>query len=102
MKIHGERPELNNPLAGRVEANRPSEARGGQTAAASGPAASDRVRVSDDAKLASAAIAAAEQSPDVRPEAVARGKAVLASGKLGLDHERLADAIIDRSLDSEK
>ena len=42
---------------------------------------------------------AANDAPEVRPEAVARGKALLESGKLGSDPARLADKMIDSLLD---
>jgi flagellar biosynthesis anti-sigma factor FlgM len=100
MKIQGDRPEFNKPLTDRVETNRASEVGGGRGAAASQATSSDQVSVSPDAKLASAAITAAQKTPDVRPEAVARGKALLESGKLGTDVEHLADLLIDRGLDS--
>ena len=98
MKIQGNRPEFEQPLAGRVD--RPGEAGGPQGTTAAAPSAADHVSVSADAQLASAAIAAAEKTPDVRPEAVARGRALLESGTLGADTERLADKLIDRALDS--
>jgi len=100
MKIQGDRSEFDKPSAGRVETNRASEASGGKGPAGSPSVTSDQVRVSADAQLASAAVTAAQKSPDVRPEAVARGKALLQSGKLGSDAERLADRLIDRGLDS--
>ena len=71
MKIQGNRPEYDQSIAGRVDTSRAGEVGGTQGAAA--PAAptpgTDQVRVSSDAQLASAAIAAAEKAPDIRPEA---------------------------------
>jgi flagellar biosynthesis anti-sigma factor FlgM len=82
-----------------VDASRAADVNATQTSGTPAPA-TDQVRVSSDAKLASAAISAVESAPDVRPEAVARGKALLDSGRLGTDAERLADKMIDRGLES--
>ena len=100
MKIQGDRPEFNKPLAGRVETGRGPEVNAGQAPAGPASTSTDQVRVSSDAQLASAAIEAANKASDVRPEAVARGKALLDSGKLGADAERLADVLLDHGLDS--
>jgi anti-sigma28 factor (negative regulator of flagellin synthesis) len=55
--------------------------------------------VSADAKKAQGLVAdavnAAQALPDIRAEAVARGRAKLEAGELGVDAGRLADAIID-------
>ncbi len=64
--------------------------------------AGDAVAVSDEARLRSEAVAAAERAPDVRPDAVARGKALLESGQLGRDHAALADRLIAAALPPEK
>ena len=45
------------------------------------------------------ALKAADDAPAVRPEAVARGKALLESGTLGNDPMALADRLIDALLD---
>jgi flagellar biosynthesis anti-sigma factor FlgM len=63
--------------------------------------AGDQVELSAGAALAGAANAAAEASPEVRPDVVARAKALLESGELGADPYRLADALIDRTLRKE-
>ena len=55
----------------------------------------DTVRLSGDLRLADEAVRAAALSGDVRPEAVARARALLQSGSLGSDVEALADKIID-------
>ena len=55
----------------------------------------DRVRLSDELRLADEAVRAAALSGDVRPEAVARARALFESGSLGRDLEALADKIID-------
>lgn len=59
----------------------------------------DQVRLSGTGQLAAAAAAAANEAPDVRPEAVARGRALLERGELGNDAGRLADRLIDSLLD---
>jgi flagellar biosynthesis anti-sigma factor FlgM len=59
-------------------------------------AAADQVRLSSGAQLATTAVGAVEQSPDIRQDKVARAKALLESGELGRDAHHLADAIIDR------
>jgi anti-sigma28 factor (negative regulator of flagellin synthesis) len=55
----------------------------------------DTVRLSGEVRLADEAVRAAALSGDVRPEAVARARALLQSGSLGRDTEALADKIID-------
>jgi len=54
--------------------------------------------VSPDAQLVANAIRTAEEAPDVRPEAVERGRRALESGTLGADANRLADRILDSLL----
>jgi flagellar biosynthesis anti-sigma factor FlgM len=61
--------------------------------------ASDKVQVSTTGQLAATAAAAANAVPDLRPDAVERGRALLERGELGRDAERLADALIDSLLD---
>lgn len=63
------------------------------------PRHADQVKLSSTGQLAAAAAQAANEVSDVRPEAVARGKALLESGKLGSDPGRLADKMIDSLLD---
>jgi flagellar biosynthesis anti-sigma factor FlgM len=97
MKIDGNRSQVDLPVTpGRVEASRTAESRNTGAAGTSGV---DTVRVSSEAQLASNAIAAVKQLPEVRPEAVARGRALLQSGTLGADASRLADAILKDLLD---
>lgn len=59
------------------------------------PSGSDAVQLSDDVRLADEAVKAASEVPDVRPDAVARARALLEQGQLGADLGRLADRIID-------
>ena len=68
----------------------------------SGAGGGDQVSLSTGVQLATSAVSAAERSPDVRPEAVERAKALLESGKLGNDPDRLADALIDRALSKDE
>ena len=94
MKIEGNRPTHEAEALARAEAGK------GQKPAPNRAAATgDRVEVSADAQKAQGLVANAVKAvnalPDVRPEAVARGRARLESGELGADAARLADAIID-------
>lgn len=98
MKIEGNRPNVDATVtakleAAKVAANKAKE----QGTTASG----DAVTVSPDVALAHKAIDTASQSMAVRPEAVARGKALLESGKLGSDAQALADSLIQRLLDTQ-
>jgi flagellar biosynthesis anti-sigma factor FlgM len=94
MKIEGNRPTHETESLTRADASK------GQKPAPNRAAdAGDRVEVSADAKkaqgLVADAVKAAQALPDVRAEAVARGRALLESGTLGADANKLADAIID-------
>jgi anti-sigma28 factor (negative regulator of flagellin synthesis) len=60
----------------------------------------DAVKLSDSLKLADEAVRAAAISGDVRPQAVARARQMIATGTLGTDIEALADRIIDSLLES--
>lgn len=80
--------------AGKTEkSGKPAERTG-----AAMPPGGDAVQVSDEARLRAAALKAVEDAPAIRPEAVARGKALLESGKLGADAGALADRMIDALL----
>jgi hypothetical protein len=61
------------------------------------PAASrnDAVRLSEDVGLVDEAVRAAALTGDVRPEAVARARALLERGEIGVDVDRLADRLIE-------
>jgi flagellar biosynthesis anti-sigma factor FlgM len=98
MKIDSNRPDFDTTPAGKVEATRTSELKAGAKAH---PSVTDQVSVSGDAKLASTAMQAATQASDVRSEVVARARALLASGKLGNDSKRLADALINGLLSNQ-
>jgi len=66
----------------------------------SASAQGDAVKLSDDLRLAEEAVRAAAVSDDVRPEAVAKARALISRGEVGTDLERLADRLIDSLLDS--
>ena len=93
MKIEGNRPTHE------TESLKRADAKGQQPAPNRAADAGDRVDVSADAKkaqgLVADAVKAANALPDIRAEAVARGRAKLESGELGADAGKLADAIID-------
>lgn len=57
-------------------------------------AGTDRVETSPDLRLAAAATSAILQMPDVRPEAVERGRRAIEDGSAGADANKLADAIL--------
>lgn len=79
MKIEGNRPSVDTTTTRQVDAARvaASKAKEDLGAAQKG----DAVTVSSDVALASKAIDSASQPVAVRPEAVARGKALLESGE---------------------
>ena len=93
MKIEGNRPTQETESLTRADA------KGTKSAPNRAADAGDGVDVSADAKkaqgLVADAVKAAQALPDIRAEAVARGRAKLEAGELGVDAGRLADAIID-------
>jgi flagellar biosynthesis anti-sigma factor FlgM len=99
MRIDKNRAELDGVSTRRPEATESGQAqgteRGGQAASA------DQVRLSTTAQLVTAATQAANDAPEVRADVVARAKKLMESGELGADPERLAKAIIDRTIDQE-
>ena len=99
MKIDSQSPNFDPAVkTARTEGTTAADSTGvGRTAAGT---QADAVSLSPDAQLAAKAIAAATGTSDVRPEVVERAKALLASGELGNDPVRLADAIIDRTIES--
>ncbi len=100
MKIDDAGRNLDIHAAHRTQASK-ADAAGGRTPGAR-DTAGDAVAVSDEARLRSEALAAAERAPDIRPEAVARGRALLESGRLGTDHAALADRLIEAALPPER
>ena len=95
MRIHGERPENVGQTAPTQATER---GRGGRTEQTGSPASADRVQVSDQARLLSAAVQAAHEAPDTSEAAIERARQKRAAGELGKDAERLADKLIDSLL----
>ena len=62
------------------------------------PAPADRVDVSDQARLLSAVVQAAQEAPDSSEAAIERARQKRDRGELGRDAERLADKLIDSLL----
>jgi anti-sigma28 factor (negative regulator of flagellin synthesis) len=98
LKIVSNDQSLDMTPTGKVDAAKISEAK---AAKASSSASPGQFGVPADAKLTSRAIDAATQASDIRPEVVARAKALLAAGKVGNDAHRLADALIDSLIKNE-
>ena len=98
MKIDHNRANLDTVGGPRQEPVRDERAAAAERAASEDRA--DQVRVSTTSQLAGAAAAAARHASDVRPEAVARARALLDSGELGRNAERLADALIDNAVNN--
>jgi flagellar biosynthesis anti-sigma factor FlgM len=98
MKIDSNRPNFDANPAGKVEATQAADAKA--AAARAAKRGEDQVTVSADAKFATSAIDAARNTPDVRRDVVERAKQLLNEGKIGNDPHRLADALIDKALDS--
>lgn len=98
MKIEGNRPNVDPSAPGKVEASRTSSSKGKDQAVR---AQGDAVTVSPDVQLAQRAIDSASQPTSIRPDAVERGKALLASGSLGSDAGQLADTLIQHLLDNQ-
>ena len=96
MKVEHHRPQFTTQsVRGTADS---TSAPAAQPAATS--AAPDTLQLSPDVKLAQAAMSGVGDPSSVRPDAVNRAKALLASGQLGSDLERLADKIIDTILES--
>jgi hypothetical protein len=89
--------KVEHPRASQTMASdqvRHDSARG--SASTAGAPAADRISLSASLRLVSAALQEARlDNPQIRPEAVARGRALLASGEIGTDLEALAQSIID-------
>jgi flagellar biosynthesis anti-sigma factor FlgM len=96
MRIHGERPEnVGQTASTQTPAERGRTGRADQAAA---PATADRVHVSEQARLLSAAVQAAHEAPDSSEAAIERARQKRDRGELGKDAERLADKLIDSLL----
>ena len=95
MRIHGERPEnVGQTTSTQAPADRGRTGRSDSAA----PATADRVHVSDQARLLSAAVQAAHEAPDSSEAAIERARQKRDRGELGKDAERLADKLIDSLL----
>jgi hypothetical protein len=98
LKIASNDQSLDMTPTGKVDA---AKIPGARAAKASSSASPGQFGVSADARLTTRAIDAAKQASDIRPEAVARAKALLAAGKVGNDAHRLANALIDSLIENE-
>jgi flagellar biosynthesis anti-sigma factor FlgM len=94
MKIDGHRPAQDaqatdgTARTGKDAAVRPGVVPGAGTLA-------DRVELSSDAGLRTAALRAASEAPAIRTDLVERMRELLDAGQVGTDSRKLADAIID-------
>ncbi len=95
MKIDGTRQTLDTDAADAAKRTTLDQAvkRSGTDKAAA--PSLDRVEVSADAKLLTAALDAAQKAPAVRTELVERLRVKLNAGEIGNDSGRLADRMID-------
>ena len=98
MRIDGQQSQPTDAGAARRLEQATAAERSSATGAAKTGSTGDRVEVSSDAQLVANAIRTAEEAPDLRPEAVERGRRALESGTLGADANRLADRILDSLL----
>jgi flagellar biosynthesis anti-sigma factor FlgM len=95
MKIDGNRPNPEAVTTTRVDT--PQGERQGRVAQ-NDTSQGDRVHVSSDGQLATAAAAAAASAPDVRQDKVEQARKALQAGTVGADAVRLADKMIDSML----
>jgi flagellar biosynthesis anti-sigma factor FlgM len=97
MKVEGDRP---NPeiAAARSHKAEKTATEAARQAPVSKPDKGDSVAVSSDAALASSAVKAANESPDIRPDVVERMKQLRDRGELGKDVGKLSDSLIDAML----
>lgn len=98
MRIDGQRLPGDPDMTRRLESAKTAEGASGASAVQGPLQSSDRVEVSPEAQLVTAAIQAAHDSPAIRMDAVERGRLALLNGTLGQDPDRLADRIIDALL----
>jgi flagellar biosynthesis anti-sigma factor FlgM len=92
MKVDINRDYLTTPDSLRVDADRTPAT--GSRATTTGPV-TDQVTLSSDAQFLQAAEKAAQDAPNIRPDAVARAKALLEQGQVGTDLDALASSILD-------
>jgi flagellar biosynthesis anti-sigma factor FlgM len=94
VKIDGNRStaDINGTDGARkIAADRGTQRANGRTAVDK----QDKVEVSADAQLLTAALKATNNSPEIRTDVVERMRQKLAAGELGSDSGRLADRLID-------
>ena len=97
MKIDGNRPAHDTQATdGTRRSSKDAGVQPGGVAPASGTG--DRVELSNDAALRTAALKAATETPAIRTELVDRMRQKLNAGQVGQDAGALADAIIDDQL----
>jgi flagellar biosynthesis anti-sigma factor FlgM len=100
MKIDTYRSHLDSPVQSEpTESVKRAEAERAERATNRGRQ-SDAVQLSPEAQLTAKAVASATRPESVRSDMVEQAKKLLASGELGRDADRLADAMIDRILES--
>jgi len=97
MRIDNNRANFDRVESARTDAAQAGSAKAGRAGQAT---SGDQVRLSSGVQLASSAATAAASAPDIRQDKVDRARALLESGKLGNDANKLADALIDRALSS--
>ena len=96
MKIDGNRSAQDLDATRSTEAaQKAAEQRAARKAERPGTAGSDKVEVSSDAQLLSAALKATTDAPAIRADKVEAAKQKLAAGEVGNDAGRLADRMID-------
>lgn len=93
MKVDNTRPAYGTSGIYGVDSSAPRS--GNQVS--TGTPASDTLSISGDVELAARAMAAAKTSSDIRPDAVARGKAAIAKG---VDVDALSDAMVSNLLET--
>jgi len=94
MKIDGHGPAHEAQATdGTTRTGRDASVRPGGVPAAGTPA--DRVELSSEAGLRTAALRAAEDASGIRTDLVERMRELLDAGRVGSDSRTLADAIID-------
>jgi flagellar biosynthesis anti-sigma factor FlgM len=98
MRIDGQRLSGDPEMTRRLESAKTPDGSPGASAVPGSAPSSDRVEVSPEAQLVAAAVQAAHDSPEIRMDAVERGRLALRNGTLGQDATRLADRIIDALL----
>ena len=98
MRIDGHSQPSDPEGARRLESTNPAERSSATSATRKGATSADRVEVSSDAQLVTAALRAADEVPAVRTEAVERARKALDENRVGTDSSRLADRIIDSLL----